>query len=329
VNINHIRTRLEELQSQLAAQEALETLSPHELHRIHTQLNELASQIEVYLNTHPIIINCLRAQQHVITIEHNAERHKIFQINFPRKNEESIYIALPYFEHPESILSLVTLPKEQRHIPEISLEPGGKVSTHQVKYAHHISGEAHFSQPGKIRTEVRKQSIPLHQPQGHLFTIMLQCLTAFEPADPLKDSKTTRKRTAITFSFDSKRLEAVKIVGRLWLLDDIKLRVEGETSDRTVVGPILPLQVDPEKLALGFLLSAPYDSPAGKLGLFLTCEEIPQFDKKHEASFIFLGGFDDPDTVNDLSKETTFLTLSSPIDDISQLKKAIGCVDYM
>lgn len=65
-----------------------------------------------------------------------------------------------------AVLAAATL---DAHGSTLDLRDGGKVTSHLVKYAHHPDGEAHFSQTGKVLTQVRRRAMPLDGIEGHCF----------------------------------------------------------------------------------------------------------------------------------------------------------------
>lgn len=62
--------------------------------------------------------------------------------------------------------------------------------------------------------------------------------------------------------------------------------------------------------------------------LVLTIETIPKFDKGHDSSILFIGGFDPVRIVNNKSIDTSFLALAYPSLNSDNLIKMIGSIDY-
>jgi len=81
-------------------------------------------------------------------------RAKAFQIGFER--DGSLFIHFPYFRHRIGILSSAEIPATGERKVDVSLEHGGKVTSHLIKYSHHTDGRAHFSQDGKIFTAIKR-----------------------------------------------------------------------------------------------------------------------------------------------------------------------------
>ena len=102
-----------------------------------------------------------------------------------------------------------------------------------MKYAHHVGGEVHFSQDGKILTRIRRQSVPLRSNKGHIFTLLAQGLGHFEAANKAKDNAApTKKRANLTVDLGNDSPEAIKFVGRLFDARLIGPMLKGDYSDR-------------------------------------------------------------------------------------------------
>ena len=74
----------------------------------------------------------------------------------------SIYIFFPGFIDTSGIACCAVMRAGVSGQTNLDLKDNGRVTNHLVKYAHHSDGRAHFSQTGKVRTEIRRQSVPLH-----------------------------------------------------------------------------------------------------------------------------------------------------------------------
>src|SRR5262245_14454668 len=100
------------------------------------------------------------SERFVITVETLEGRRKIFQILF-RRSDGSLFVSFPYYKDIHGVLNLVTLRAQATYPLSFSIVDGGKVTGHKVKYSHHPDGRVHFSQDGKIRTVIQKNSMPL------------------------------------------------------------------------------------------------------------------------------------------------------------------------
>jgi hypothetical protein len=268
----------------------------------------------------PVKVNAFRSDRVVVTLQIGSKRYKACQLFFGR--DRSLFVNFPYFRHRTGILSAATIPANGQTTSQIDLQNGGKIASHLVKYSHHPDGRAHFSQTGKVRTEIRRQSVALDEQCGHIFTVLIQGIEGFDKADPVKDTGTSPKRTALTFQIvDQLRSETTKLVGRWY---DVSALVLGGQSQPTI-GPVVTAQ-DPEgKQLQGFLVASPHDN--ARHVLFITCQQIPRVSAEPEL-LIFYGGFSAPDTMNDTTQEAGFLAFTYPAADAEELKKTIGTVDW-
>jgi hypothetical protein len=145
--------------------------------------------------TRNVLIECFRSDNVVVRTKQGSDVRKIFSVSFS-KADGSLFVSLPYFETSKGLLSVATIPVGQTGGP-IDLRLQWKCSSHNVKYTHHIDGEAHFSQDGKILTQIRRQSVPLRSNKGHIFTILVQGLEHFKAADKSTDNANPTKNEQI------------------------------------------------------------------------------------------------------------------------------------
>ena len=157
----------------------------------------------------------------VVTVHADGHRHKIFQLLFGK--DGSMYVTFPYFQHSNGILAEVTVDGPPGTTAQVDLVKTGKVASHLVKYAHHPDGEAHFSQHGKILTVIRRRSVPLIEQDGHIFTVLIQGLRAFDSVGNTTEHKVTSKRTTLTFAVKDKFPRAIRFIGRWYWTDDLPI----------------------------------------------------------------------------------------------------------
>jgi hypothetical protein len=262
-------------------------------------------------------IDAIRSERVVCTITAGGLRVKAFQVVF--SDDGSLYIAFPYFRHRTGILCASHIPATGARESQVNLEYGGKVTSHLVKYSHHASGEALFSQTGKIITAIRRQSIALDKQHGHIFSLLVQGLHALDAAHPAKDAITSSKRAIVDFALETP--EAVKFVGR-WF-DVNKMRFNNPTP---TIGPTLPM-VDPDGRQINACMIA---SPAQNTRhvLAIACEPVPKLGSDPEI-FLFYGGFDPAERMNDLTKEAGFLGFLYPVSEADNVRQRLGSVDYI
>jgi hypothetical protein len=258
--------------------------------------------------------------QHVVCVVKVIElRAKAFQIGFDK--DGSLFIHFPYFRHRTGILSSSEIPATGERKADVNIEHGGKVTSHRVKYTHHPDGRAHFSQDGKIFTAIKRQSISLDTQNGHMFTLYIQGLHAFDVAKTAKDVEAISiNRSVIDFQIEP-TAEAIKFVGR-WL-DINKLRV---SEPNVTVGRRLTM-VDPDGVrADAILVASPHANV--KHVLAITCVAIPGLGPDPEV-FLFLGGFDATETMTDPTKEGGFLAFLYPLSEAANVRERLGSVDFV
>jgi hypothetical protein len=207
---------------------------------------------------------------------------------------------------------------------QLNLEPTGNVTSHQVKYVHHPDGEVHFSQAGKIKTSIRRKCLPLIKAEGHLFTIQLQNISSFETDPVREDHPAKQSRTTLNFKFDGNESDGIKFVAR-WYRPETFLHMSKVKNKR--FGPNIRTQTPDNRVQIAFLIGAPSNYPLNDFLLSITCEGTQLLEKDSKSLLMFLGGFDPPEIMNDLSKPFSFLYMSYPALDYETLEKRIGSID--
>jgi hypothetical protein len=267
----------------------------------------------------PVVVEAFRSARIIITLQSGAKRHKVLQLFFGR--DQSLFVNFPYFRHRMGILASATIPGNGKAESQINLQIGGKIASHLVKYSHHPDGRAHFSQDGKVRTEIKRQSVALSEQRGHIFTIIIQGLEGFDEANVVKDTGNSAKRSALTFQLgDMPGSETVKLVGRLF--DVSALSFVGQPQP--TVGPILATQDPDGNRRNGFLIASPHDN--SRHVLLITCDQVPRVSSESEL-LVFYGGFAAPPIMNDTAQDAGFLAFIYPAAEAEQLKKTIGAID--
>jgi hypothetical protein len=145
----------------------------------------------------PMEVTAFRSEHVVVTVKADGHRHKIFQIFFGA--DGSLYVTFPYFTHTNGILAVVTITGPPGSSSTVDLADTGKVASHLDKYSHHPNGRAHFSQDGKVRTEIKRQAVALNSQRGHIYTLLVQNLRSFPAVNSGKEISTSPRRTTLTF----------------------------------------------------------------------------------------------------------------------------------
>ena len=252
-----------------------------------------------------------RFEKFDIIVKTSSSSHRIAKIEFSK--DGSIYVFFPGFIHTTGILCRAVLNAGVNSPNNIDLKDNGKVTSHLVKYAHHSDGEAHFSQDGKIITEIRRKSVPLNQQQGHLFTIQIQNIDSFPCL------KNPRKKQ-LTFEI-AENIRSLKITGWRYNLSNF-VSDEG-FGFSSIKGIRTPNGI----LSQGLFVAPPENYPFNDVILFLEIKEMPWLTEDKDAQLIFLGGFDNLSIALNHSLNTEFLVFSYPCSDFITLKKIIGCID--
>jgi hypothetical protein len=196
------------------------------------------------------------------------------------------------------------------------------LTMHHVKYTHHMDGESHFSQQGKILTKIRRRSNSLQVYGGHLFTIQLQGLSDFQKVTDGDLRKSGRLLVCLRHHSEPMSL---KLVAHLYARADLakRLVLGGDT------GPWIRVVRDQKQYA-AVLLAAGDSSDAAARILTLSFEEVPKVFPNQPSGFSFIGGFDAPQTAFDHNLDTSFLVLMSPAgDDLSEIARKFGSVDLI
>jgi hypothetical protein len=264
-----------------------------------------------------------RSTKFRISVKYRDVNHEVFQVVFhfsKTTHKLQIFVVFPKFISSKGLVSKVTFPANQKKANKLSLVPGGKTTTHLVKYSHAESGYAHFSQDQKVYGNmIYNQSNPLTGTTDHLFTIQIQGLGGFKSMIASK-----RKNTKITdLDFGLKdHQKALKFTG--WWFNVKNIRVNQKNG-----GPLAQMKMNDDAYKKGFLISLPNGSKYDQYVLFLTGELIPLLSKRKQPLLTFIGGFDKKEIANDLSKDMNFLSFIYPASDYNKLLKKIKTIDFM
>jgi hypothetical protein len=269
-------------------------------------------------------ISAFSSEKLVITVETPSTRRKIFQILFGKK-DGSLFLSFPYYKHSDGFLTLATMRKGQQYPTSLSLVDGGKVTSHKVKYSHHLDGRTHFSQDKKIYTRVIKQSATFDEVDGHIFTVQFQGLKDFEGLAPDEyRSVITPKKTILNFNFKHKEPQAIKILGHCYRHSRLVPMLEGYNGE-----PWLRIVKPDGSISLGFIIRNSYYKSDNPLYIILYFEDIPTIDASNNSLLTLLAGFDADRISRDSNRDTQFLIMAYPIrENKLDIINRIGTVDY-
>ncbi len=247
-----------------------------------------------------------------IVANSHAVLRRIAKVEFGANG--SIYVFFPGFFDTSGIACRAALRAGISGSTTLDLKENGRVTGHLVKYAHHPDGKAHFSQTGKVKTEIRRQSVLLHQHRGHLFTIQVQDFASFPVL-------TARRQAQLTLNLPD-NARALKITGWRYGFADLKYP-EGVNP----TGPPKGVQSSDGVTRLGLFVAPPAGAPFDDVVLFLGVEEIPWLSDDKAPHLIFVGGFDPAATALDHSVDTESLAFAYPCADSVHLAQTIGTID--
>jgi hypothetical protein len=240
---------------------------------------------------------------HTLAIGWGVEVVKVCQVHFPRKG--GFYVSFPYHPEVEGVAALCIASPGKMHFQLANEE--SRVTSHKVKYHHPMDGRAHFSQDGKIKTEIWARGLPpLTHSGGHVFTVQVQGLPHFqEMAIEEYDSGTMH----LAELQQDHPPETIRLVGRFNRLDadglqQPSVRVRSKSTGR-----------EADMLALAPMEGTPLDG----FGIFI--EVIPQerVGPEDEPFFLsFQGGFEPG--MEDPAVEASFLVLNYPARDIGAFR---------
>lgn len=189
---------------------------------------------------------------------------------------------------------------------QVDLRREGAVTSHKVKYTHHLDGRCHFSQDGKIRTTARGQTAPLSGDAGHMFTLDVRGAERF--ASYPRSRYYSDMEGSCYFEVQSETLPPSLHLTGWWkrfpsdeFHDNLDSRVRIKNEGRVWEG-----------MALGL----PPGSPLSP-GVLVICMEIGHRLSDDEFLLLFTAGFHEG--VSDPTVEAELLALKYPVGDPSGL----------
>jgi hypothetical protein len=115
-----------------------------------------------------------RREHHVITFRWASGHVKLFRLQF---HARQLFVNFPY--QPDAIGLHARCQVDAGEQATIDLSEEGRTTKNKIKYSHPIDGNCHFSQDGKIITQIRNVGPRLDDGVTHLFTVDLQGLDRF------------------------------------------------------------------------------------------------------------------------------------------------------
>ncbi len=267
----------------------------------------------------------IAAPRAVVVVSTSLSHYKLCQIVFS-KNDGSVFVTFPYFKRTEGIVSRVVIPAGLKPPYTLNLTEHGRTTSHLVKFSHHSSGEALFSQDGKVRTEIRRASFPLTGPIGHLFELHAFWLSGFDLLEP---AKAKGGRPYLRFIFEGEPPPGVVISGEWRRKRDIEDNMEPRDG---IAGPRASFRrrstgAEGQMLFLG----QPPGWPLRDHLLLIECyrTDIPR-GLGDDPLLVFMGGWD-PHEVPDARvpiEQTGCLACLYPAASPEELSRKIGSIDF-
>lgn len=262
------------------------------------------------------------ARMAVFVVGDYESRHQICQIIFNKK-DGSIFLSTPYFGSGSGVVSnarIGTGPPFTLH-----LEDGGKVTSHLVKLSHHPDGRVHFSQSGKVKTEIVRESFPLVGSIGKVFELHVYHPREFEPVNPAEQKS---DRVYLWNIFRRGLPSAITVVGEWRRKADIAANMEPPTG---VVPPVTRVKHRKTGVeSLVSLLGQPPEWPLRDHVLMLSCHPTTPLENIAQKTMVLTAGWD-PHEVKEVGteiKQTGCLVWLYPHHDAEELAKKIGSIDW-
>ena len=242
------------------------------------------------IDRHPAILTdgplrYYAAENTVVFVQTPIARLKVCRIVFGR-SDGSIYVDFPYHVAKEGLLSEVFLPLRREKPITLDLSEHGTYVTTDVKFAHHTSGEAHFSKTGKATALPARQSFPLPSSMGAIFEASIFWLHALTELDQIKG-----RDAHIGFRFEEPSIQSVVVRAEWRRKSDISANREVPLR---VLGPETT-GVHRSSGAVTFfrMLGQPRGFPLQDHLLLVTASPIEMVNPEQEPSIAFFGGWNE------------------------------------
>lgn len=260
-------------------------------------------------------ISVFKSERFIIAVDTPAGRFKLFQILCG--HDGTIYVPFPYYKHSSAQLSEETVEGGRKFPSDLSVS--GPLTMHRIKYTHHVDGEAHFSQDGKILTKIRRRANTLPSHSGHIFSVQLQGLGDFQKVTESDLAK--KDRVVICMRLESEPA-SLKMVAHVYSATAASQRLSSPVD----CGPWIRVVRDQRPFAAAILAVGDSTDPTGRL-LTLSFEEVSSVFPNQTSGFSFIGGFDEPGRAFDHAQDTSFLVLISPVANLPEATQRFGTVD--
>lgn len=258
------------------------------------------------------------AEQYTIAVRGYGMHKAVFQIHC-RAKDGSIFVAFPYAEMGAGRVGICHIPIGNPST--LSFGASAPVTTHAVKYVHHASGQAHFSQDGKVFTRIKRQSVSLQAADGHLFTVQLQGLDRFKDVRP--NAPVKKGVCVVTLPLQESSLEGLKFVVQLYPAISLARHLKLAASI-----PHLLVHLGDGRRLPGVILATKVFRGGVPHLLMVSVEHVPLVRRDQHVALTLMGGFDPPEQALDHSKPTSWLMMLYPqTGDLNDLARSFGTID--
>jgi hypothetical protein len=142
------------------------------------------------------------SRRHVIAVETPSGAYKIFALGY-NKRDGSLFIDLPYLKCDGLVGVATGIRNEAGGLSDCGFTPVG-TTRHGIKFSYHPDGRTHFSQDGKIRTNLLHNGMALSKKTGPICTIIAHRLCGFTRVSQkdLREDPTKKGVWALTSSIE-------------------------------------------------------------------------------------------------------------------------------
>jgi hypothetical protein len=263
----------------------------------------------------------IAAEKAVVVVVTSLAIHQICQIMF-RKTDGSIFVQTPYFRKRSGIVAHFNEPEGISGSRTYHYQDSGKVTSHLVKLSHHPDGRVHFSQDGKVRTEIIRQSFPLAESIGPVFELHAFFLGGFQTI-----TWAEKNRAYLPFVITNGLPFGVTVTGQWRRKEDL---LNNSFPAGGSIGPISEIVSRKTGMkGVAYFLAQPSGFPLRDHVLMIECAPAALPSGVDRETVILMGGWD-PTEIKDGEaprKQTGFLSAMYPVESPEELSSRIGTID--
>jgi hypothetical protein len=255
----------------------------------------------------------LTGEDAVVLIGSPERLYKVCHLRF--SNQGGIYVQAPYFQESDGLVGQLNWRPSGKGSVSASFEPGwARATSHLVKLHHPPDGNAHFSQDGKVNTEIWLKTFPLTTGRGFVFQLNMYGIEGHDYIAP--DARLDKNRVYLPFVFNGPIPDALTVFGE-WLPRRELAPQKGEPSK----GPLVTYVESPGVEAQAFLLAPAGRSANSDFGLRVTGGKAPPIAKPEEPLLVLQGAWAESQSVN------ACLAFMYPAADPERSAATLGTID--